>query len=471
MIYLMLSAGFKDNNPDQFEKRLKIGYASDIDARLKTYKTHNPDCILLKSIEGTVEVEYYLHKKFKEYKYPNHPEWFYYSQNIIDYFNSTNNDSIVESKLLLEAKNILRNCLSSVEDLKNKYLNDLLEEIRSREDFDEGLYNEDLIRDQIMSVWKECNDIYNSAIDNAVISKINKSNIDCLAVDITLDLPQILGRQRLLSNPWKNRAELYFKTSLKSETPESFVKRVQEKREKTESLLSIYGKGNEIEKHNLAGVYQDRAKSRNYKDDYVAVNTRGGKDLFPVFNNLVMVSEFRAYEIHQIDYKDRFTVFNALREEGNNFSDEVENFLRQFESFGQFTDKMKFLCESGFSGRDLDDILNCIPMVFKNYYITLGPEKIRNLQFKNSMISAEYERLKANQQNSKSLEDQIYSTFIVGEKYLKSDIKTKLRNIYSACSIKSSPKAVDLLKYFEAERCRISVDGKQYEGFKLINRI
>ena len=152
-------------------------------------------------------------------------------------------------------------------------------------------------------------------------------------------------------------------------------------------------------------------------------------------------------------------------------SEAVINFLRQFESFGQFTDKMRFLCESGFSGRDLDDILNCVPMVFKNYYITLGPEKIRNLQFKNSMISAEYERLKTNQQNSKSLEDQIYSTFIVGEKYIKSDIKTKLRNIYSACSIKSSPKAVDLLKYFDAERCRISVDGKQYEGFKLINRI
>ena len=311
-------------------------------------------------------------------------------------------------------------------------------------------------------------DFYSTNARSVILSD---ANIDCLAVDITLDLPQILGRQRLLSNPWKNRAELYFKTTLKSETPESFVKRVQEKREKTESLLSIYGKGNETEKHNLAGVYQDRAKSRNYKDDYVAVNTRGGKDLFPVFNDLVMISEFRAYEIHQIDYKDRFTVFNALREEGNNFSDEVENFLRQFESFGQFTDKMRFLCESGFSGRDLDDILNCVPMVFKNYYITLGPEKIRNLQFKNSMISAEYERLKTNQQNSKSLEDQIYSTFIVGEKYLKSDIKTKLRNIYSACSIKSSPKAIDLLKYFEAERCRISVDGKQYEGFKLINKI
>ena len=296
-------------------------------------------------------------------------------------------------------------------------------------------------------------DFYSTNARSIILSD---ANIDCLAVDITLDLPQILGRQRLLSNPWKNRAELYFKTTLKSETPESFVKRVQEKREKTESLLSIYGKGNETEKHNLAGVYQDRAKSRNYKDDYVAVNTRGGKDLFPVFNNLVMISEFRAYEIHQIDYKDRFTVFNALREEGNNFTDEAENFLRKFEESPYFTDKMRLLCESSFIGRDLDDILNCVPMIFKNYYITLGPDKIRNLQYKNSVLSAEYERIKNNQQNSSNLEELIYSVFQVGGKYLKSDIKNILADIYNKSEIKLTAKATDLEKYFEVRAGKIT---------------
>ena len=310
-------------------------------------------------------------------------------------------------------------------------------------------------------------DFYSTNARSVILSD---ANIDCLAVDITLDLPQILGRQRLLSNPWKNRAELYFKTSLKSETPESFVKRVQEKREKTESLLSIYGKGNETEKHNLAGVYQDRAKSRNYKDDYVAVNTRGGKDLFPVFNNLVMISEFRAYEIHQIDYKDRFTVFNALREEGNNFSDEVENFLRQFESFGQFTDKMRFLCESGFSGRDLDDILNCVPMVFKNYYITLGKDKIMSLGCQKSKLDLEYGRLKNNQQNSSSLDELIYSEFKVGEKYLKSDIKNKLGGIYSRSGIMATAKATDLENYFELKSGKATnkVTGKRDHYYEIL---
>ena len=39
------------------------------------------------------------------------------------------------------------------------------------------------------------------------------SNSDCLAVDIAEDLPQILGRQRLFDNPWKNSATFYYRTT------------------------------------------------------------------------------------------------------------------------------------------------------------------------------------------------------------------------------------------------------------------
>ena len=47
--------------------------------------------------------------------------------------------------------------------------------------------------------------------DNARSFILSDANIDCLAVDISLDLPQILGRQRSLTNPWKDSAEFYFK--------------------------------------------------------------------------------------------------------------------------------------------------------------------------------------------------------------------------------------------------------------------
>ena len=311
-------------------------------------------------------------------------------------------------------------------------------------------------------------DFYSTCARSIILSD---SNIDCLAVDITLDLPQILGRQRLLENPWKNRGELYFKTSLKLESSESFINRINDKRKETANLLSIYEKGTSSEKHSLANTYQYVAKSKNYKDDYVSVNTRGGKDLFPVFNNLVLVSELRAFEIHQIDYKDRFSVFNALREEGNSFTDEVENFLKQFEEAPYFTDKMRLLCEFSFTDRNLEDALNCIPLIFKNYYLTLGPEKIRNMQYKNSMLNAEYERLKANQGNNRSLEEQIYSTFKVGDKLLRGYIKQELENIYNSCNIKSTPKATDLEQYFELKIINLtdSETGKRVKGYEILS--
>ena len=152
---------------------------------------------------------------------------------------------------------------------------------------------------------------------NARTFIFSDANIDSLTVDITIDLPQILGRQRLEENPWKNRAELYYKTldSDKEMTQEDFDEILNIKKSKTESLLRVYSGASFGDKHNLAEAYQKVAKAFNYRDDYIAVNTHGGGDLRPVFNNLVMINDMRSYEIQQVDYKDRFRVFNALGEQ------------------------------------------------------------------------------------------------------------------------------------------------------------
>ena len=299
-------------------------------------------------------------------------------------------------------------------------------------------------------------DFYSTCARSLILSD---ANIECLAVDITLDLPQILGRQRLLENPWKNRAELYFKSTIKNESLEELIARVKSKKEKTNQLLSIYSKGTSTEKHTLAETYQQSAKTFSYKDNYVAVNTHGGKDLFPVFNDLVMVSEIRAFQIQQIDYKDRFNVINTIRQGTvSTCTDKITEFLVQFDSYTQFTDKMKFLCDNAgnFTEEEFSSILDSVNIVFKNYYITLGRERIRSLQYKNSVLDSEYQRQKNNQFNSRNLDDIVYSEFKVGEKYLKSCIKQRLGDIYESLGLKLSPKATDLEKYFEVKLCKIT---------------
>jgi hypothetical protein len=180
---------------------------------------------------------------------------------------------------------------------------------------------------------------------NAKTYIFSDANIDSLTVDVTLDLPQIMGRQRLDINPWKNRADLYYKTigNDKKITSEESDAIIELKKKKTENLLGAYKTCADSGKHDLAEKYQRDAKVSNYISDYVAVNEHNGNDIVPVFNNLMMVSDMRSYEIQQIDYSDRFRIFNNLSESIGDFNkfnlimNEIENKLINF------TDKMKYI--------------------------------------------------------------------------------------------------------------------------------
>ena len=298
-------------------------------------------------------------------------------------------------------------------------------------------------------------DFYSTCARSLILSD---ANIECLAVDITLDLPQILGRQRLLENPWKNRAELYYKSIIKTETFEQFMARIERKKKNSEEMLLNYESAEF--KNTLAKNYQKMAKAFSYKDDYVAVNTRGGRDLFPIFNKLVMISELRAYQIQQIDYKDRFTVINQVREEGTavvNLS-RVEEFLITFDSLSQFTDKMKLLYDASFefNEEEMNSILFEINIIYRNYFTVLGRDRIRALQFRKYALDAEYEKLYNNQHKLTDLNKIIFSTFLVGKKYTKLFIKDKLSEIYKTLGINLSPKANDIENYFEVAICKVT---------------
>ena len=314
-------------------------------------------------------------------------------------------------------------------------------------------------------------DFYSTCARSLILSD---ANVECLAVDITLDLPQILGRQRLNENPWKNRAELYFKSTIKDESPEELMTRISSKKRRTENLLLSYESSPTAEsKHDLAEKYKKSAKSENYRDDYVAVNTRGGNDMFPVFNNLVMISEIRAFEIQQIDYKDRFTVINQIQGQlGAINLDKVSEFLRDFDEARFFTDKMRLLCESVLSDEEINSILNLIPIDYKNYYTVLGPSRIKSLSYQRSKLKIEYNKLKINQQGDIDLKESVLSEFMIGEKYTKAYIKQKLGEIYKQLDIKLSPKAVDIENYFNVKLVDVvdSETGKRTKGFKIIKK-
>ena len=310
---------------------------------------------------------------------------------------------------------------------------------------------------------------------NARTFVFSDANIDSLTVDITLDLPQILGRQRWDCNPWKNSATLYYKAVNKDDiiSPEVFLARIKKKEEKTEGLLRSYSLSLDKDKHNLAEEYQNLAKTFNYKNHYVAVNTHGGKDLVPVYNNLVKISNLRTYEIQQVDYKDRFSVFSTL-EAGSDFSDkEVDLAVSEFDTIKTFVDRLKFLCNTGLSHDQLERFVSRIPTIFQNYYRVLGIVRIKSLGYNKYYLDKEYNKLYGNQDvNMKEVSERVLSTFSVGQKYSKSDIKAMLGDIYVDLKLSKTPKASDLEEYFVLKSCLVTnrETGKRDAGFEILKR-
>lgn len=309
------------------------------------------------------------------------------------------------------------------------------------------------------------------------------SNIDSLAVDISEDLPQILGRQRLKENPWKNSATFYYRSTAnyREMKAEDFQKIIDDKMSMTESLLRVYSTTFiDKDKYSLAKTYQDLAKLKNYKDDYVAVNKVHTKEgniiLRPVHNQLVLVNEIRAFKIQQIDYKDRFTVFSTIHNtltRDDIVNHEVSEFLKIYTSLTTIHDKLKILCEYGLSNDAIQIVLGQIADSdeIKSYYTTLGPQKLKSLSYNSTKIKNYLGIVTFSQE---LLESSIYSEFKVGDIWLLSDIKSRLECIYNNINYDKIAKANDLLNYFEIQetmlRKEINGEKKRVKVYKILKK-
>ena len=311
------------------------------------------------------------------------------------------------------------------------------------------------------------------------------SNSDCLAVDIAEDLPQILGRQRLFDNPWKNSATFYYRTTAdyREMKKEDFQNIIDSKNKSTESLLSAYNTVLDKDKYDLAKTYQYVAKSANYRDNYIAVNKvinsqTGDIILKPVINQLVLVNEIRAFQIQQVDYKDRFSVFSSVHSKltpDDIVNRDVTRFFCIYDTLTTMHDKLKMLCEYNFiSDIELNIVLGQIADSdeVKSYYLALGPKKLKALTYSKTYIKKELGIVTFSKE---LLINTITLNFNPGEKYSLSDLKVKLGNLYNSINYDATPKASDIENYFDVKSVVMyekKEDGtrKQIRGYELLKR-
>ena len=467
MIYLIETTYYNKDTKEVLDL-LKIGYTKDINSRIDSYYLHNPECRLLDTREGNTELESYFHSLYNKYSYPKRKEWFYYSQEIVDNFQKISLGDkylIDKDEYIIGFREYLRSEVPGIQELKSKYLEDILKEIEelSKKEGLEELYKPEFHRSFTMGLWEK---EYNSEI-----SYIDSYDFE----ELFKDYPDKID---IRENPWKNEAIFYYRSTCdyRKISQEEFNKEVEKKKKATSDLLRSFESAPNDAKLTLAEAYQTLAITQNYKNNYVAVNEHQGGTLIPALNNLVLVNEIRAFRIQQIDYKDRFTVFSTIHNSLSSddiVNQKVSEFLEQYQKLGTFKAKLRYLCEFGFNDEVVSIVLDQIGEHdnIKSYYTALGPTRLKALGYNRYDIEKELGIVVFSQE---LLETTIYNEFKVGDKITLSDIKSRLEVLYKSINYDATPKAKDLENYFNVKEssARVEIDGvkKVVKIYNIISR-
>lgn len=305
---------------------------------------------------------------------------------------------------------------------------------------------------------------------NATTVIASDCNISSLSVDISLDLPQIMGRQRLGENVFKDEAKLFYKLSRLDIPYEEFENYVNRKSEGTKLVLSGFNKLDDNEKIKNIDDRRKLVKSYRYNDDYAGVSERDG---IICFNNLVRLSELRAWEVSQVNYKDDISMINELHSKGyivenqdKPMIDKANDFLIEFsKKTYDFREAYKYLCESRLPQEILNYVSKKISQEYINYYYVIGPDKSKSLGYQRSNLVKEYN----NYRRSGDIKSVIISEFQISQRYTLKEIKERLGEIYQKLNISKTPKALDLENYFEIKKTKVTtVSGVRENGLEII---
>lgn len=158
-----------------------------------------------------------------------------------------------------------------------------------------------------------------------------------------------------------------------------------------------------------------------------------------------------------------------------NISEKVHKAVEKFEKKKQDTYRLKFLVDfttntSEITKEDINTFLDLIPSKYKEYYVSLGPDRIKANSYQESRIRNEWIKAHTDTKVDNDMITEIYNTFKVGEKYSKVSIKSTLKSIYEKFEFDKTAKASDLGEYFVLKTTSAKENSKWVHGFEILGK-
>ena len=291
-----------------------------------------------------------------------------------------------------------------------------------------------------------------------------------LALDISTDLPQILGRQRLETNPYRNEAILFIKENSLGLDDKDFSKYIKEKEKRTNDLINCYGRMTREEQNLNLPKYRSSMERDRYRDDYLmVVDDRKSGNPSVKFNTLYMLAEIRAWQIRKKNYSSQYSVAREQRQAGimpvsgtKSTNPDVLSFKADFEGTGITDRKIKVYCDFRNMHPDLVGELDFVPRKYGEYWDSLGYDNLKSLGFQES-------RIKSALSEPTPFDDRTVievRNALEERRYMPKELKSVLGKVYEGTGSKRKASANDAAEYVTVSKYQDSRTGKRYIDVK-----
>ena len=273
--------------------------------------------------------------------------------------------------------------------------------------------------------------------------------------DLIIDVPQILGRQRL-DQPFRKDAILYYRANSRTNSA-AIIDRIKAKEEATRLWIDKFNTSDDETKMMLKDGIMKRSDKTRYQDDYVEFvdDMQGGFVLRE--NYLVKSTELRDWQLSNYVYNKPLNIIKTVGQAGINATSchgyttmtgvaALDKFKQEFFKATTFPDKMRIYTDMREQHPEHTNDLYLNPSIgycFHRTYNLLGGDKIRALRYREKDITEAVSSVMLHQRVC----EECRLVFAVGSYYQMAEVKAKLQEIYNKAGINATAKASDLPRF------------------------
>lgn len=311
-------------------------------------------------------------------------------------------------------------------------------------------------------------DFYSTCASTFVISDCNMTNT---SVDISTELAQIAGRQRLKENPFRNHIYFVYRVGLEDVSVEDFEAQIAAKKQLSEEEIRSNNESSPELKLKRAKDNIRNRKILGYNESYTMYDEASQSF---TYNKLAEISERFTFDVQHYNYQNGIMVKDQLDATGKFITDKNEG-MAIYKGImlctitnTAFAERMQTYCEYKDSG---NKFAICVAAQIhqqhpelKAYYETLGSKKIKALDYQESKLKAEY----ANVVKLQGAKDRIAQMFPSGARLPKVEIKAKLQLVYNSLELKKKAKATDITQLgYSVKEIKVTTDKGRVNGFEI----